>query len=117
GIPEDEHPHPRRWGTFPRIIGHYARDLGLLTMSEAIHKMTGLPAKVFGLGKRGRIAPGHFADLVIFDPKTIIDKADYDNPKVPSEGINAVWVNGKEALNSGSIGVSDAGRLLQSDFS
>lgn len=117
GIPEDEHPHPRLWGTFPRIIGHYARDLGLLTMSEAIHKMTGLPAKVFGLGKRGRIAPGHFADLVIFDPKTIIDKADYDNPKVPSEGINAVWVNGKEALNSGSIGVSNAGRLLQSDFS
>lgn len=116
GLPNDEHPHPRLWGTFPRVIGHYARDLGLLSMSEAIYKMTGLPAKIFGLSKRGRIAPDYYADLVIFDPDTIIDKADYHNPKEPSEGINAVWVNGEEVFNTGKVLVSDAGILLQADF-
>ncbi len=116
GIPEDEHPHPRLWGTFPRIIGHYARELGLLSMSEAIYIMTGLPAKVFGLSKRGRLASDFYADLVIFDPTTIIDKADYHNPKEPGEGIKAVWVNGKEAFNSGRIGISYAGSFLQSKF-
>ncbi len=117
GIPEDEHPHPRLWGTFPRIIGHYARELGLLSMSEAIYKMTGLPAKVFGLRYRGKIAPNHYADMVIFDPKTIIDKANYHNPKVPSEGIHAVWVNGKEVFNEGHVENSAAGSFLQSNFS
>ena len=116
GIPEDEHPHPRLWGTFPRIIGHYARELGLLSISEAIYKMTGLPAQVFGLTKRGKIAPDFYADLVVFDPKTIIDKADYHNPKEPGVGIKAVWVNGKEAFHSGQVEVSDAGSFLHSDL-
>lgn len=116
GIPEDEHPHPRLWGTFPRIIGHYARDLGLLSMTEAIHKMTGLPAQVFGLRWRGKIAPNYFADLVIFDPDLIIDKADYQNPKLPSEGINSVWVNGRETLKAEKIVNADAGYFLKADF-
>lgn len=94
GLPHDTHPHPRLWGTFPRVLGRYARDLGLFPVETAIHKMTGLPAKVFGLADRGRLAPGCFADLTVFDPRTVIDRATYDSPLLPSDGIAMVFVNG-----------------------
>ena len=68
GLPHDDHPHPRLWGTFPRVIGHYARDLGLFPLETAVHKMTGLSAGTFRLKDRGRLAAGIFADLVVFDP-------------------------------------------------
>ena len=70
GLPHDTHPHPRLWGTFPRVIGRYARDAGLFSLEAAIHKMTGLTASVFRLKDRGAIRPGAFADLVLFDPAT-----------------------------------------------
>lgn len=94
GLPHDDHPHPRLWGTFPRVIGRYARDLGLFSIDTAIHKMTGLTAKVFRLGERGRLLPGYFADLTVFDPRTVIDRATYDSPLLPSAGIEMVFVNG-----------------------
>jgi N-acyl-D-amino-acid deacylase len=81
GLPHDDHPHPRLWGTFPRVIGRYARDIGLFPMETAIHKMTGLTAKTFRLEGRGVLAPGAFADLVVFDPDTILDEATYDDPQ------------------------------------
>ncbi len=112
GLPHDQHPHPRLWGTFPRVIGHYARELGLFPIETAIHKMTGLTARVFKLKDRGVIREGAFADLVVFNPKTIKDRATYDSPMLPSEGIEQVYVNGKLSFSkSGSVG-GRAGRLI-----
>jgi N-acyl-D-amino-acid deacylase len=112
GLPHDRHPHPRLWGTFPRVIGHYARDLGLFPLETAIHKMTGLSAQVFGLKDRGVILPGAFADLVLFDPRTIIDRATYDEPVQRSLGIERVYVNGVLSFGADAEAVSRAGRLV-----
>jgi N-acyl-D-amino-acid deacylase len=111
GLPHDDHPHPRLWGTFPRVIGHYARDEALFPLETAIHKMTGLTAGVFRLRDRGRIAAGCFADLVVFDPETIIDRATYDEPRVLSAGIDKVFVNGRLSYDAGGV-VARAGRLV-----
>lgn len=113
GLPHDDHPHPRLWGTFPRVLGHYARDLGLLPLAEAVRKMTGLAAEVFGLADRGRIAPGLAADLVAFDPARIIDRATYEAPRRPAEGIALVLVNGVPAWAEGGPTGRRAGRLLR----
>lgn len=112
GIPADSHPHPRLWGTFPRVLGRYARDACVLSLETAIHRMTGLAADSFGLAGRGRITEGAFADLVLFDPETVIDRADFDRPMRPSDGIVAVFVNGVLSFlpEQGSIG--RAGRVL-----
>jgi N-acyl-D-amino-acid deacylase len=114
GLPHDKHPHPRLWGTFPRVLGRYARDLGLFPLEAAVHKMTGLPAKVFGLDGRGRIAPGFYADLTVFDPLNVIDRATYDSPRLPSEGIDMVFVNGvlSFAADPGAVATGRAGRLI-----
>ena len=114
GLPHDERPHPRLWGTFPRVLGHYARDLGLFPLEEAVHKMTGLTAKIFGLRDRGVIREGAFADLVLFDPRTVIDRATFDDPALRSDGIVELWVNGATAWQQ-DHGPSSrgAGRLLQ----
>lgn len=112
GLPHDIHPHPRLWGTFPRVIGRYARELGLFSMETAIHKMTGLPARVFRLKDRGRVAAGAFADLVLFDPRTIIDRATYDSPLQPSAGIERVYVNGRLTFEKGRGVVARGGRLV-----
>ena len=95
GIPGDRHPHPRLWGTFPRVLGKYSREMKLFPLEEAVYKMTGKSAEVFGLESRGTIDVGNYADLVIFNPDTIIDKASYKSPKLHSEGIESVFVNGK----------------------
>lgn len=95
GIASMETPHPRLWGTFPRVLGHYVREKKLFDLETAVHKMTGLTAYRFGLENRGRIAIGNYADLVLFDPDEIIDRASFDAPKQVSEGIVSVWVNGK----------------------
>ena len=95
GLPHDVHPHPRLWGTFPRVLGHYSRDLGLLPLEDAVHRMTGRPARVFGLAGRGEIRAGNFADLVVFDPETVIDRADFEHPTEHAAGIEAVFVNGR----------------------
>ena len=112
GLPHDDHPHPRLWGTFPRVIGRYARDLRLFPVETAIRKMTGLPADVFLLQHRGRLAPGYFADLVVFDPQSIIDRATYEEPRLPSVGIEQVFVNGCLAFEAGTATVRRAGRLV-----
>jgi N-acyl-D-amino-acid deacylase len=112
GLPHDDHPHPRLWGTFPRVIGHYARDLGLFPMERAIHKMTGLPARVFKLERRGHLQPEYFADLVIFDPSTIIDRATYDFPCERAAGVKRVFVNGRLSFAEHEGAIAGAGRLI-----
>lgn len=87
GIPDDLHPHPRLWGTFARVLGHYARDLQLFPLEDAVHRMTGLPASVFGFADRGEIRAGAFADLVLFDPGRIRDTATFEQPTQPAVGI------------------------------
>lgn len=112
GLPHDVHPHPRLWGTFPRVLGHYARDKGLFPMEAAIHKMTGLPARVFKLKERGTLKPGHYADLVLFDPATVIDRATYDAPRQMAAGIAQVYVNGSLTFTAERGIVARAGRLV-----
>ena len=94
GLPNDPKPHPRLWGTFPRVLGRYARDAGLFTIATAVHKMTGMPARKFGLGDRGVVREGLAADLVLFDAATVRDVATFTDPQRPAAGIHAVWVNG-----------------------
>jgi N-acyl-D-aspartate/D-glutamate deacylase len=95
GLPCDPHPHPRLWGSFPRVLGHYVREKQLLPLAKAIHKMTGLSAQEFAIERRGQIQPGYYADLVLFDPYTIKDNATFTQPKQISSGVLKVWVNGK----------------------
>jgi N-acyl-D-amino-acid deacylase len=113
GLPHDTFPHPRLWGTFPRVLGHYARDIGLFPLETAVHKMTGRVADVFGLVDRGVIRVGAYADLVLFDPETVRDAADFDNPTLPAEGIAETWVAGQSAYVYG-LGATEAraGRLV-----
>jgi len=101
GLPHDEFPHPRLWGSFPRVLGHYTRERRLFTLEQAVHKMSGLPASRFGLTRRGLIAPGYSADLVVFDPERIADAATFARPKVPAAGIVSVYVNGTVAWQEG----------------
>ncbi len=112
GLPNDEHPHPRLWGTFPKVIGHYCREKNLFPIGEAIRKMTALPAKKFKLQGRGIIAVGMFADLVLFDPDKIIDRATYEQPLEPADGIDAVWVNGERAFERENGVINRSGRFL-----
>jgi N-acyl-D-amino-acid deacylase len=101
GLPHDAYPHPRLWGTFPRVLGHYARDLGLFSLEAAVHKMTGRTASVFGLEGRGVVRAGGFADLVLFDPETVRDASTFADPTRPAEGILETWVNGQSAFVRG----------------
>jgi N-acyl-D-amino-acid deacylase len=94
GLPHDALPHPRLWGTFPRVLGHYARDLKIMSLEMAVHKMTGLSAATFRLANRGLISVGMKADITVFDPETVIDRATYEAPSQLAEGIVHVWVNG-----------------------
>ena len=94
GLPNDSFPHPRLWGTFPRVLGFYSREQKLFSLGEAVRKMTSLPAQRFGLTHRGWIREGYSADLVFFDPDTVGDAATFEDPKQPAVGIEAVWVNG-----------------------
>jgi N-acyl-D-amino-acid deacylase len=106
-------PHPRLYGTFPHVLARYVRDRKLLTLEEAIGKMMSFPARRFKLGKRGLIAPGYAADLVVFDPDGISDKATYDDPKRFPEGISHVLVNGAQAIVSGVHQGATAGRAIE----
>ena len=93
--------HPRNQGTYPRVLGRYVRETGALTWTDAIRKMTLLPATTIGMVDRGAIAPGMAADLTVFDPRTVIDRATYEEPALPSEGVRHVLVNGGFALRDG----------------
>lgn len=112
GLPDDPRPHPRLWGTFPRVLGHYCREEKLFSTADAIRKMTALPAQRFGLTQRGMVRVGYFADLVLFDPETIIDSATFAVPVSPAKGIEGVWVNGVLSwTEQGSTG-DRAGRFV-----
>ena len=113
GIPVGAKPHPRLWGTFPRVLGHYSRDVQLFPLETAVWKMTGLTARNFGLEGRGRIAQGQHADLVLFDAATIRDAATYDEPTRAAEGIRAVVVNGSVAWENGRSTGSRTGEVLK----
>jgi N-acyl-D-amino-acid deacylase len=112
GITAQGLPHPRGFGTFPRILGRYVRDRGVLSMSKAVHKMTGLPATVFGIKQRGIIAEGCFADIVVFDPEKIIDTADFNDPFKRPDGIHYVFVNGTPVVSEGAVTGNMPGRIL-----
>ncbi|MCI0435884.1 MAG: D-aminoacylase, partial [Gemmatimonadetes bacterium] len=108
-------PHPRSFGTFPRVLGHYCRDHGAMPLETAIHKMTGMPAAKLRLIDRGRITAGAFADLVAFDPATVGDRATFEQPFQYPAGIEWVIVNGEIAVREGEHTGALAGRVLRSD--
>jgi len=105
--------HPRGWGSYPRILGRYVRDEHLLTLPQAIHKMTGLPAARVGLHQRGLLRSGFYADLTIFDPKTVIDRATFEMPNQHPDGIEYVIVNGQLSVDNGQRTPSLPGRVLR----
>jgi N-acyl-D-amino-acid deacylase len=113
GVPAPGKPHPRLWGCFPRVLGRYARDEGVLTMADAVRRMTSLPAETFGLVDRGVVREGAFADLVVFDPAIVADVGTYDDPCRPPRGIAAVIVNGSVVARDGVHTGARPGRALR----
>jgi N-acyl-D-amino-acid deacylase len=105
--------HPRAYGSFARVLGHYVRDEKVLPLAEAIHRMSGLPAATLGLAGRGVLREGAFADIVVFDPATVGDRATFGNPHQLSVGVSDVLVNGKAAISCGSFTGELAGRALK----
>ena len=105
--------HPRSAGTFPRLIGHYARDEGVLSLQEAVRKVTSLPADFHGIDDRGRLAAGMRADIAIFDPATIIDRSDWDHPQRFAEGMVHVLVNGVPVLRDGEMTGEAPGEVVK----
>jgi N-acyl-D-amino-acid deacylase len=112
GIPFDAHPHPRLWGTFPRVLGHYSRDLKLFPLEDAVRRMTSYSAQRFHLAKRGEVKTGYYADLCVFDPATVIDTATVEKPISPATGIDTVLCNGAIVWRDGREGGGRAGRAL-----
>jgi N-acyl-D-amino-acid deacylase len=112
GLPNDPRPHPRLWGTFPRVLGHYCREERLLPLPAAVHKMTGMPARRFGLVGRGLIREGYCADLVLFDAEKIVDTATFNDPVRAAEGIAGVWVNGVLAYTAEGATGNRAGKFI-----
>jgi N-acyl-D-amino-acid deacylase len=120
-------PHPRTWGTYPRVLGHYAREVGLfsqaearrstrdptLGQAEAVRKMTSMPAQKFGLWDRGLVRPGMAADLVVFDAAMVNDRATYEAPEQPPIGLPHVLVNGIFAVRDGQYTGARAGKVLR----
>lgn len=111
--PGEGHPHPRWYGTFPRVLGHYVRDEGVLPLEAAVKKMTSMPAARIGLDQRGEIREGWFADLVLFDPATVADRATFQEPHQYPEGIQFVIVNGQVTVDEGRFRDRRAGRVLR----
>ncbi len=106
-------PHPRTYGTFPRVFGRYVRQRRVFDTAEAVRRMTSLPAQLFGLHERGTIAPGLHADLVVFDPERIVDRATYERPFAPPDGVRDVYVNGRAVLRDGALTGTRPGRPLR----
>jgi N-acyl-D-amino-acid deacylase len=108
-----ELPHPRFYGTFPRILGHYSRELGLLGLAQAVHKMTGAPAAALGLVDRGILRRGAAADITVFDPASIVDRATFDQPRHYPAGIAHVMINGVMVVDGGIHTGALPGRVLR----
>jgi len=113
GLPHDPVPHPRLWGTFPRVLGHYVRQRRLLALETAIHKMTGLTARRFGLAARGELRVGAAADVTVFDAEHVLDGATFDVPIAAPTGIRWVLVNGRIAVEDGRQADDRAGQVLR----
>jgi dihydroorotase/N-acyl-D-amino-acid deacylase len=107
------HPHPRYYGTYPRILGHYVREKSILSLSEAIHKMTLMPAQTLGLSNRGLLAEGSIADIVVFDPDTVIDRATFEDPHQYPPGILYVLIGGQFSVDNGDFKNLKAGQTLR----
>ena len=116
GLPNDPLPHPRLWGTFPRVLGYYSREQGLFPLHEAVRKMTSLPAQRFGLAGRGHVKEGYWADLVLFDAGAIRDTATFADPIRPAAGIEAVWVNGILSYRNQASTGARGGRFVASQL-
>jgi N-acyl-D-amino-acid deacylase len=112
GLPHDAAPHPRLWGTFPRVLGHYSRGLHLFPLETAVYKMTGLTAKTFGLADRGVLKEGFAADMVVFDSDEIQEAATFEKPIQPAKGIDTVIVNGEAVWKGGQPTGARPGRVL-----
>lgn len=113
GLPHDPVPHPRLWGTFPRVLGHYVRQRKVLALEAAVHKMTGLTARRFGLASRGELRVGAAADLTLFDADLVLDGATFDAPIAAPAGIRWVLVNGRVAVDDGRQADDRAGQILR----
>jgi N-acyl-D-amino-acid deacylase len=113
GLPHDPVPHPRLWGTFPRVLGHYVRQRKLLALEAAVHKMTGLTARRFGLAARGELRVGAAADVTVFDAEQVLDGATFDVPVAAPTGIRWVLVNGRIAVDDGQQADDRAGQVLR----
>ena len=113
GILGQEHPHPRAYGTFPRILRKYVREEKVLTLEDAIRKFSALPAQRLRLADRGVLKAGMWADVVIFDPATVRDLATFDNPNQLSEGMDYVLVNGVPVIDRGKMTGALPGRVLR----
>jgi dihydroorotase/N-acyl-D-amino-acid deacylase len=111
--PGEGHPHPRWYGTFPRVLGVYVREKGVLGLEEAVHKMSGMPAARMGLAERGRIEEGWYADLAVFDPATVKDQATFERPHQYPVGIPWVLVNGRITVEDGAFRDVRAGQVLR----
>ena len=105
-------PHPRLYGTFPRVLGRYVREERLFSLEEAVRRMTSLPAKKFRLTDRGEVRPGAWADLVILDPDRVVDTATYDDSRRYPEGFPYVLVNGETVVDDGAPSGIPAGQVL-----
>jgi N-acyl-D-aspartate/D-glutamate deacylase len=115
GIPPfgNAKPHPRMTGTFPRVLGRYTREKHVITLEDAIRKMTSLAAQTFGLYRKGVLRPGMDADIVVFDPETVIDKSTFEDPLQPPAGIHWVIVNGEVAVEGDKIAGATTGKVLR----
>jgi N-acyl-D-aspartate/D-glutamate deacylase len=108
-----QRPHPRSYGTYPRVLGHYCRERGIFDLTTAIKKCTSMPADQVGLTDRGRIARGMKADLVVFDPERIADRATFENPHQYADGVRFVLVNGTVVVDNGVHTGTYPGRVLR----
>jgi N-acyl-D-amino-acid deacylase len=105
--------HPRSYGNFARLLGRYVREEKLISLQEAVHRLSALPAANLGLRRRGRLAPGNYADVVVFDPSTIADLATYEQPHRYAVGVRHVVVNGAAALRDGQATDARPGRVVR----
>jgi len=112
-ITKDFRTHPRAFGSFARVLGKFSRDKGLISLEEAVRKLSGFPATNLGLNKRGFLKKGYFADVVIFDPLKISDKATFDKPLQYAEGINHVFVNGEQVIENGNHTGKFSGKFIK----
>jgi N-acyl-D-amino-acid deacylase len=113
GRMKEDKVHPRSYGTFPRVLGRYVRETGVIREAQAIRKMTSMPAARLGIRDRGLIAPGHYADIVVYDPTRIVDEATFSDPHQFATGIDYTIINGRIAWQSGARSDTLAGRVLR----